>query len=654
MSLENNKIFLKIIKILVVGLSLFLFNIDLVSANTGINSQIPYSGTIIKNDGTALSDGSYRAKFLVYNVSSGGTAVYEEIRDGSTSYVGTGVSPAITVSDGRFEILLGSQNTTNFTNILNDDSLWLELQLDLDNNGSYEEVFSPRRRIGSAVSAINSIRLVANGSNTNSTNNLSIDSTGNLSFIGDSNTERMKILGIGNVGIGVSNPTQRLHIAGGNLLVDIASTGIAGQIQLRNPANTFQTNIQAGAQTTNITYTLPIITPTAGQILSSDASGNMSWINAGSTTGWALAGNSTTDAWNGTSGTRLGTNSAQPLVLATTNATAQDIRFFTGANGTSERMRINGDGNISVSGTFQVLSAGIMPSVGRSNNVRGIDWPDNPGGGASDNAYIYYHIDGIGENTRLEIGIDDNPEDDIVFRQNGDIRLQILNGELILGSGEQSSILNSTLLRGPDASGTNISGTNLSIRAGNGTGTGGSGAIIFSTSPVSSTGASNNIITERMRITPSGNVGIGTSSPTSRLSLPAGTATANTAPLKFTSGTNLTTAESGAMEWNGTNLFLTNSSNVRQTINQGLTTTATLDFPSTNDNSFSNLTVTVTGAVDGDVVTLGLPNASVPAAASNFTAWVSATNTVTVRFSNHSGLAQDPASGSFKVFVTKF
>ena len=108
------------------------------------------------------------------------------------------------------------------------------------------------------------------------------------------------------------------------------------------------------------------------------------------------------------------------------------------------------------------------------------------------------------------------------------------------------------------------------------------------------------------------------------------------------------------MEWNGTNLFLTTSGNVRQTINQGLTATDTLDFPSTNNDSFNNLTVTVTGAVDGDVVTLGIPNASVPDANSNFTAWVSAANTVTVRFNNNSGVAQDPASGSFKVFVTKF
>lgn len=55
----------------------------------------------------------------------------------------------------------------------------------------------------------------------------------------------------------------------------------------------------------------------------------------------------------------------------------------------------------------------------------------------------------------------------------------------------------------------------------------------------------------------SGGVGIGASvTPTSYLTLGAGTATAGTAPLKFTSGTNLTSIENGAMEYNGTHLFI--------------------------------------------------------------------------------------------------
>ena len=62
---------------------------------------------------------------------------------------------------------------------------------------------------------------------------------------------------------------------------------------------------------------------------------------------------------------------------------------------------------------------------------------------------------------------------------------------------------------------------------------------------VQSTAAGNSYFT-------GGNVGIGTTTPTAVLHLKAGTATASTAPLKLTSGTLLTAAEAGAVE------FLTN------------------------------------------------------------------------------------------------
>ena len=57
-----------------------------------------------------------------------------------------------------------------------------------------------------------------------------------------------------------------------------------------------------------------------------------------------------------------------------------------------------------------------------------------------------------------------------------------------------------------------------------------------------------------------GDIGIKTTSATALLHLAAGTATANTAPLKFTSGTNLTTPEAGAVEWDGVNIYATQTS----------------------------------------------------------------------------------------------
>ena len=79
---------------------------------------------------------------------------------------------------------------------------------------------------------------------------------------------------------------------------------------------------------------------------------------------------------------------------------------------------------------------------------------------------------------------------------------------------------------------------------------------------------------------------------------------------------------------------------------------ATLDFPNTLAQTSSDLTITVTGASVDDPVFWSAPAA--PDANSCFTAWVSAGNTVTIRFNNYSAGAIDPAPGSFRVCVFKF
>jgi hypothetical protein len=88
------------------------------------------------------------------------------------------------------------------------------------------------------------------------------------------------------------------------------------------------------------------------------------------------------------------------------------------------------------------------------------------------------------------------------------------------------------------------------------------------------------------------------------------------------------------------------------TIEAVISATATLDFPSTAAQTSSDLTIAVTGAAVGDAVFLGLPAA--PDANGCFTAWVSAANTVTVRFNNYSAGAIDPASATYRVVVFKF
>jgi hypothetical protein len=82
--------------------------------------------------------------------------------------------------------------------------------------------------------------------------------------------------------------------------------------------------------------------------------------------------------------------------------------------------------------------------------------------------------------------------------------------------------------------------------------------------------------------------------------------------------------------------------------------TSTLNFSSTAAGTSADLTITVIGAADGDAVALGVPGSST---LSNgcFSAWVSAANTVTIRFTNNDAAnALDPASGTFRVSVLKY
>ncbi len=86
--------------------------------------------------------------------------------------------------------------------------------------------------------------------------------------------------------------------------------------------------------------------------------------------------------------------------------------------------------------------------------------------------------------------------------------------------------------------------------------------------------------------------------------------------------------------------------------NQGMyipgsfTNTATLDFPNTT-TGVSDLTITVTGCVAGQSVSIGVPNGSVTTTAS-YWGWVSATNTITIRFSPKAVGGENPASGTFR------
>lgn len=92
-----------------------------------------------------------------------------------------------------------------------------------------------------------------------------------------------------------------------------------------------------------------------------------------------------------------------------------------------------------------------------------------------------------------------------------------ISGTLLLGGGDGTGTTTAPTIRGAARTGTNVTGANLTIDAANGTGTGGSGNLIFRTAPIGVGGTAANTLQNSLVINNSGNVGIGTSSANQKL-----------------------------------------------------------------------------------------------------------------------------------------
>lgn len=90
-----------------------------------------------------------------------------------------------------------------------------------------------------------------------------------------------------------------------------------------------------------------------------------------------------------------------------------------------------------------------------------------------------------------------------------------------------------------------------------------------------------------------------------------------------------------------------------------LKATATLNFGNISPNSSADLTMTLTGAVNNDIIALGVDDIVISTGTNctniSFFAWVSAVDTVTIRCTNHDlSNTANPASGTFKVTTIQF
>jgi len=191
-------------------------------------------------------------------------------KSGENYDIGNSACDAVTTDNGRFNVNIGACNTDISPSILNDSSLYLEVQLDTDSDttNGFEETFLPRKQLGASPYAFNSVQLVADGNGNENTFGISsggdavFDNTdsGNfgigvsnpsvLTAIGDADTgfenpatdelalttggsERVRVDSSGNVGIGMTSPSSKVEIAGGELKVNRAGESARATIAAR-------------------------------------------------------------------------------------------------------------------------------------------------------------------------------------------------------------------------------------------------------------------------------------------------------------------------------------------------------------------------------------------------------------------------------------
>lgn len=403
----------------------------------------------------------------------------------------------------------------------------------------------PSRRLAAKITAgaaTTTLQQAITNGNTLTKKDTAISSSGD-GFYFKGSILRMDTLSVGN-----ATPTDLASILGtGNTGITVrarnSSAGTTASVQV--VAQNDQTNGTMTFRATSSTFT------TSGVFVAS--AGSM-------VTGTDLTG-----------GEILGTSTSAPLIMVTNGSEA--ARFLSNGHlsvgGTNDLgvLTVTGAGSISTSTTSPIIIGGTTTSstlILRSTS----------GVGATD-AIIFQGVNNGGtEFARFlnsgNFGIGDNNPSTLVSaikNQNAGTSITIKNttagtaaaaNVLVVSDAGTAELRSFGSLLTPAA--LNLPNT-MKLEASSGLT---AGMVIATDAAAPIIIGTNNA--EVIRILSGGNLGLGLTAPTALLHIKAGTATASTAPLKFTSGTNLTTAEAGAMEFNGSNLFFTPTGTIRKVI----------------------------------------------------------------------------------------
>lgn len=184
------------------------------------------------------------------------------------------------------------------------------------------------------------------------------------------------------------------------------------------------------------------------------------------------------------------------------------LGFFTNA---TERMRIASDGQVYFGNgvTNATPNNGFLRATnGQGTNIGGANLSlySGAGTGSADSGVLTFHTASPGASGS---GLNSFSE-----------RMRITsNGNVFIGNGETAASTANGNINATGGSGTNIAGADLNLFGGRSTGNAIGGAVRLFTAPAGASGSSLNAAVERMRIDSAGNVGIGTTTNLSTLTI---------------------------------------------------------------------------------------------------------------------------------------